>query len=132
MTTPRTRPFGVTLLAILAVIAAIAAAAHALQALGILPYVFGPVQVQSFSLWYAIMWGLLVWVYIWLVRMLWNMEPAAWIFLVFITIWNLTLDFFVVLGTGTFSDVSVSFIINAVILLYCMLPGVRQAFGTTS
>jgi hypothetical protein len=28
------------------------------------------------------------------------------------------------------SDVAVSFILNALSLVYCMLPGVRQAFGT--
>jgi len=27
-------------------------------------------------------------------------------------------------------DVSVSFFINGIILIYCMLPGVKEAFGT--
>jgi hypothetical protein len=40
------------------------------------------------------------------------------------------LDFTVMLGASTWSDVNISFIINALILIYCMLPGVRNAFGT--
>jgi hypothetical protein len=42
----------------------------------------------------------------------------------------LILDFFSLFGTNTWEDVGVSVILNAIILLYCMLPGVRSAFGT--
>jgi hypothetical protein len=124
------RPIGVTVLAVLAGILAFFAAIHTLQALAILPYFVGPFSIRSFSLLYAVMWGLLVWVYIWLIQMLWNVQPAAWMFLVIITIFNLTFDFVVMLGDATWSDVSISFILNALILAYCMLPGVRDAFGT--
>jgi hypothetical protein len=124
------RPFGVTLLAILAGIAALLAGIHALQGLGIFPYVFGPVKLHSFSLWNFIMWGIMVWIYIWLIQMLLKLDPSAWMFLAVITTFNLILDFTVMLGsTTTFSDVSVSFLLNAIILIYCMLPGTRRAFG---
>jgi hypothetical protein len=33
-------------------------------------------------------------------------------------------------GATSWEDVAVSVIVNAIILLYCMLPGVRSAFGT--
>jgi|SRR6516162_2794066 hypothetical protein len=129
----RSRPFGVTILAILAGIAAIVAAIHALQFLGIFPFfIGGTVPVRYFSLWYALMYGLLVWVYIWLTAMLWRVEPQAWMFLVIVTFFYLILDFLSLLGKNTWSDVSVSIIINAIILLYCMLPGVRSAFGTSA
>jgi hypothetical protein len=75
------------------------------------------------------MWGLLVWVYVWLVQMLWRVDPAAWMFLVIVTLFELGLDFLAMLGSATWQDVSVSFIVNGIILLYCMLPGVRDAFG---
>ena len=101
MAVPKTRPFGVTILAILAGIAAVLSLIHFLQAIGLFPYVFGPIQFRGFNLWYALMWGLMVWIYIWLVRALWNVEPSAWLFLVIITLWNLTLDFFITLGSGT-------------------------------
>ena len=128
------RPVGVTILAILAGIAAVLAAIHALQFLGIFPFFFSSsgISVRYVSFWYALMYGLLVWVYIWLTTMLWRVEPQAWMFLVLITMFYLILDFFSLFGTNTWEDVSVSVIINAIILLYCMLPGVRSAFGTAT
>src|SRR5512139_2622649 len=120
------RPFGVTLLAILAGIAAVLAAIHALQSLGIFPYVFGPFKLHAFSFWNFIMWGILVWIYIWLIQMLWRLDPSAWLFLAVITVFNLILDFVAMLGsTVAFSDVSISFLLNAIILIYCMLPSTK-------
>lgn len=118
------------MLAILAGLAAFTAAIHLLQSLGILPHFFAGTGVRSFNLWNAIMWALMVWVWTWLVQMLWRVDPQAWLFLAVITIFNLIVDFTLLLGSSTqWADVSVSFIINAVILVYIMLPGVRQAFG---
>ena len=126
------RPIGVTILAILAGIAAVLAAIHALQFLGVIPFVIGPsgYKVHAFSFWYALMYALLVWVYIWLTTMLWRVEPQAWMFLVIITMFYLILDFFSLFGATAWDDVAVSVIVNAIILIYCMLPGVRSAFGT--
>jgi hypothetical protein len=129
-TVVKKRPFGVTLLAILAGVAAVLAGIHALQALGIFPYVIGPIKLNSVNLWNAFMWGLLVWVYVWLIQMLWKVDPQAWLFLAVITVFNLVLDFMAMLGSSTWSDVSLSFIVNAIILIYIMLPGVKRAFGT--
>jgi hypothetical protein len=74
------------------------------------------------------MWALMVWVWVWLVRMLWSVDRQAWLFLAVITAFNLILDFTVMLGAGDWSDVSVSFLLNAIILIYAMLPGVKRAF----
>jgi hypothetical protein len=127
---PVKRPFPVTVLAILAAIAAVFAAIHALQGLGIIPYVIGPVSMRAFNFWNFLMWGLMVWVYVWLVRMLWNVDPQAWLFLAVISTFNLILAFMSMLGSTTaFSDVSLTFIVNGLILLYCMLPGTKAAFG---
>ena len=103
-----------------------------LARMGILPFFIGSsgYKVHAFSFWYALMYGLLVWVYIWLAQMLWRVERQAWLFLVMITMFYLILDFFALFGATTWGDVAVSVILNAVILLYCMLPGVRSAFGT--
>ena len=122
------RPFGVTVLAILAGIAAVLAAVHALQAIGLFPYFIGPFTVHAFSFWSFLMWALMVWVWVWLVKMLWNVEKQAWLFLAVITVFNLILDFTVMLGAAEWSDVSLSFIVNAIILIYVMLPGVKRAF----
>ena len=126
------RPIGVTILAIMAGIAAVLAVIHTLQFLGIIPFFVGPVAFRTFNFFYALMWALMVWVYIWLVQMLWRLDPSAWLFLVIITIFNLCLDFVAMLGSATWQDVSVSFIVNGIILIYCLLPGVKNAFGTAS
>ena len=128
------RPVGVTILAILAGIAAVFAAVHALQFLGIIPFVLGPLgyKVHYFSFWYALMYGLLVWVYIWLTMMLWRVDSGAWMFLVIVTMFYLIFDVFQLIGATTWEDVSVSIILNGIILLYCMLPGVRSAFDVPS
>jgi hypothetical protein len=127
------RPVGVTILAVLAGIAAVLAAFHALQFLGIIPFILGPAgyKVRYFSFWYALMYGLLVWVYVWLGQMLWRVDRQAWIFLVIVTMFYLLLDLFMLIGATTWQDVSVSIIVNGIILLYCMLPGVRSAFGVS-
>jgi hypothetical protein len=122
------RPFGVTVLAVLAGLAAFLAGVHALQSLGILPFVLGPFKVHAFSFWSFLMWALMVWIWVWVVQMLWKVEKEAWLFLAVITAFNLILDFTVMLGAGEWSDVSVSFVLNAIILLYVMLPGVKKAF----
>jgi hypothetical protein len=124
----KSRPFGVTVLAILAGLAAVLAGVHALQSLGIIPFMIGPFSVHAFSFWSFLMWGLMVWVYVWLVQMLWRVDKQAWLFLAVITVFNLILDSMVMLGQGEWSDVSVSFILNAIILIYVMLPGVKKAF----
>ena len=123
------RPFGVTLLAILAGIAAVLAGIHFLQALGIFPYMIGPIAIRGFSLWNAIIWALMVWVWVWVVQMLWRVDPEAWIFLAVITIFNLIFDFVLVMGQAEWSDISLSLLVNVVILAYIMLPGTRKAFG---
>jgi len=124
------RPFGVTLLAILAGLAAVLAGIHALQALGIFPYMIGPFSVHAFNFWSFLMWALLVWVYVWLAQMLLNLDKQAWLFLAVVTVFNLILGFTVSLGAGEWSDAGVSFLLNAIILIYIMLPGVRRAFDT--
>ncbi len=124
----KSRPFGVTVLALLAGLAAVLAGVHAIQALGIFPYMIGPFSVHAFSFWSFLMWALMVWVYVWVVQMLWRVDKQAWLFLAVISVFNLILDFTVMLGAGEWSDVSLSFILNAIILIYVMLPGVKRAF----
>lgn len=128
------RPIGVTILAILAGIVAVIAAFHTLQFLGILPWIrVGPFAVRDFNLWGTLMYGLLTWVYIWLVQMLWRVDPSAWLFLIIITIFNLILAFVSMISVDfEWGDFGWEVFINGLILIYCMLPGVRRAFGTES
>jgi hypothetical protein len=128
-TTSVRRPFGVTVLAILAGIAAALSVVHLLQSLGILPYFIGEYTVRGFNLWNAILWGLMVWVWVWVVQMLWSMNPQAWLFLAVITVFNLILDAVYLIGSAEWTDVSLNLLVNAAILLYIMLPNVRRSFG---
>jgi hypothetical protein len=69
-------------------------------------------------------------IYIWLVRGLWNIDPSAWLFLVVIATFNLILAFISILGTTSFQAMLPSIVINGAILIYCLLPGVKDSFGT--
>ena len=128
METTRRRPIGVTILAVLAGSNAVLAVLHLLQAIGILPYVVGPVSIRDFNLWYTLMWALTVWVWAYVARLLWRVDPWAWMFLVVVAGFNLLFDFIALLGTTTASDLSLSFLLNVVILIYALLPGTREAF----
>lgn len=123
------RPIGVTVLAIIAGFMALLMALAALQWLGLVPW-FGPgPAVRTFNLWYALLYGLMAYIYIWLTQMLWHLDPSAWLFLAVITVFNLILNF-ISLITGTpWEWVALPIILNSLVLLYIMLPGVRQAFG---
>ena len=123
------RPFGVTVLAILAGIMAVLSIIATLRFLGLFPFL-GPLDVRIFNLWYALMYGLLAWVWVWVTQMLWKVDPSAWLFLAVITVFNLVMDFVIMITGGSWYDVSLSVIVNALILIYVMLPGVRAAFGT--
>jgi hypothetical protein len=127
----KSRPFGVTILAILAGIAAFFAVIHTLQMLHLFP-ISGPLGVFSFftlDLLGALLWGLMAAIYIWLVRMLWNLDPQGWLFLVIIAIFNLILALVSILGNSSFQAMLPSILINGVILIYCLLPGTKEAFG---
>jgi hypothetical protein len=86
----------------------------------------------GFDFWAALLWGLTTLVYAWVAAQLWNVRPQGWLFLVIISIWDLVLAFFALLGGTTFSALAPSILINALILIYCLTPGVRRAFGTES
>jgi len=122
------RPIGVTILAILAGILAVISGIATLRFLGLFPFL-GPLDIRIFNLWYALMYALLTWVWVWLVQMLWRVDPSAWVFLAVITVFNLTIDFVILITGGDWYDVNVSVILNALILIYVMLPGTRRAFG---
>jgi drug/metabolite transporter (DMT)-like permease len=119
------RPFGVTVLAILSGFLAALAIFATLRFAGLW---FGPTNLGNWF-WYSLMYGLLAWVYIWLTQMLWRLDPSAWLFLAVITVFNLVLNFIVMVTGNAFTDVSTAIVVNALILLYVMLPGTKKAFG---
>jgi len=100
-----------------------------LRFLGFLPNL-GPINIRIFNLWYALLYGLIAYIWAWLAQMLFAVDSQAWMFLAVITIFNLSLDFVLLVTGGSWYDVNVSVIFNTLILIYIMLPGVRREFGT--
>lgn len=124
------RPIGVTVLAIISGFFAFMAILATLNWLGFVPW-FGPgPAIRTFNLWYALLYGLLAWVYIWLTKMLWEVKPEAWLFLAVITVFNLILDFVTIITSNmpTADRTTVSIVLNSLVLIYIMLPGTQRAF----
>ena len=123
------RPIGVTILAILAGLAAVVAIIHTLQMLHLVPILFGPVRFFTFNLIGAILWGAMAAIWIWLLRGLWNVDPSAWMFIVILTILNLSLALISLLGNSYWAELAPTIVINGIILIYALLPGTKKAFG---
>ena len=128
----KSRPIGVTILAILAAVGAIMAIYQTLQWLGIFKVDFLWWSVRTTNIWYALMWGLLAAIYIWLVRMLWNVDYQGWLFVVVLAgLYNqLPLPSLIFDSGIQFADIALTMVVNGLILIYGMLPGTREAFGT--
>ena len=126
------RPFGVTLLAILAGIAAVFAVIHTLQMLHLFPVFLGPVRFFTFDLIGALMWGLMAAIWIWVTKGLWNLDPQSWLFVVILSSLNLILAVVSVLGATTWQAVAATILLNGIILIYALTPGVKNAFGTNT
>ncbi|WP_440948594.1 hypothetical protein ACSAZL_10400 [Methanosarcina sp. T3] len=123
------RPIGVTILALLAILLAILNGIATLRFLGFFPFI-GPLDIRIFNLWYALLYGLLTYIWAWVAKMLWEVNPQGWMFMAVIAVFSLCVDFVVLITGGSWYDVSLSVIVSALILIYVMLPGVREAFGT--
>jgi hypothetical protein len=124
------RPLGVTILAALASVALVLSIVHLLQALGIVPYFIGQISIRDFNLWYVLLWALMIWVWLWVVRALMVMDPSAWLFLLIVSGFNLIFDFFTMISTPTTNtDLTVSFLLNLIIFGYTILPTTKQSFG---
>ena len=128
----KSRPFGITLLAIFALIAAIVAAIHAMQ-MFFLPFrLSGASGTFGFfgQAWLGgLLWVIMALIYLWVFRMLWNLDPQGWLFVTVISVLNLILAFMSIFGATTWQEMLPSLIINGLILIYALLPGTKAAFG---
>src|SRR4051794_12633826 len=100
------RPIGVTTLAILGAVAAVIAAIHALQYLHILPFFLGPMAFFGFDLFAGLLWGLTAAIYVWVAKMLWEMNPQGWLFVVIVASFNVFLDLLALVGASTWEAVA--------------------------
>lgn len=123
------RPFGITILAIVAGIAGVIAAYHTLQYLHILPFWLGDLRFWGFDFWGALLWGIMTALYAWVVVMLWNVQPAGWLYLVLVSAFNLIMVVVSLIGGSALSALGPAIVVNGIVLLYCLLPGTKRAFG---
>ncbi|MDD1691914.1 MAG: hypothetical protein LUQ05_01845 [Methanoregula sp.] len=123
------RPIGVTILAFLAILGAVNALIYTLQMLHLLPTYLGPIAFYQFSLIGAFFWGLLFFIWLAVFRMLWEVQPQGWMFMVLIAVFNLIYGIICVLGGSSWEAMAPIIIISGLILIYCLLPGTKQAFG---
>lgn len=130
----KNRPIGVTILAILAAVAAIIAIYHTLQMLGLFRVTgpFGQFRFFTFNFLGAILWGILALIYLWVMNRLWNLDPQGWLFVVSLSVINLILAVISIFGQSTFQAMLPAIVINGLILIYCLLPGTKEAFEVTS
>jgi hypothetical protein len=125
----KTRPIGVTILAFLAILGAINALIYTLQMLHILPVFIGPVAFFQFSLIGAFFWGLLFFIWLWVFRMLWEVNPQGWMFMMVLSLLNLVFGIINVIGASSWQAMAPIIIISGLVFIYCMMPGTKEAFG---
>jgi hypothetical protein len=123
------RPIGVTILAFLAILGAVNAFIYTLQMLHLLPTFLGPIAFYQFSLVGAFFWGLLFFIWLAVFRMLWEVQPQGWMFMVLIAVFDLIYGIICVLGGSSWEAMAPIIIISGLILIYCLMPGTKQAFG---
>lgn len=125
------RPFGITLLALLAGLAFLVAVVHTLQMLHLFPISgpFGEAHFFTFDLLGALLWGMMAAIYLWVFRMLWNLDPQGWLFVVVLAVLNLVLAVLSIFGDSTWQSMMPALLINGLILLYGVLPGTKAAFN---
>lgn len=125
------RPIGVTVLAVLAGLAAIVAGYHTLQFLHILPFSLGPVRFFTFDLLGALIWGVLVLIWLWVARGLWGLDRQAWVFVSALALINLVFDFIAILGGTAWQAMLPALVVNGLVLIYSQLPGTKAAFNVS-
>jgi hypothetical protein len=125
----KARPIGVTILAIVAIIAAVNAFIVTLQMLHLLPTYLGPIAFYQFSLIGAIIWGFIAFIWLGIAGALWISHPSGWLWMVMIAGFDLIYAFICVLGGSSWEAMAPLIIISGLVLIYCLLPGTKKAFG---
>ncbi len=125
----KSRPVGVIVLAFLAILGAINAFIYTLQMLHILPTYLGPVAFYQFSLIGAAFWGFLAFIWLGVAGALWMMHPQGWMFMILIATFDLIYGVICAIGGSSWEAMAPIIIISGLVLIYCMLPGTKKAFG---
>ena len=124
------KPIGVIILAIFTGLAGLIALVHTLQLLHLFPIAIGPVRFFTFNAWGALLWGISAAAWLWATWMLWTLNPFGWIVCVALSAANLVLIILNIIGQATWQSLLPGIVVNGLVLIYCLLPGTRDAFDT--
>lgn len=80
----------------------------------------------------AFFWGILVLIWLAVFRMLWEVQPQGWNFMLILGILNLVFGFLAILGGSSWEAMAPIMIVSGLVVIYCLLPGTKQAFGIPS
>lgn len=123
------RTAAIWILLILAVLAGLLAAWQALQYFGLAPFSLGPLKFYA-SNWFAgIMEALLAAIWFWVAKMIYDLNPSGWLFMVVIAVVNLIFAFVAILAGSNFNALLAYIVVNALALLLGLIPSTKANFG---
>jgi hypothetical protein len=123
------QPVGVTILGVLAAVAAGVNLYHTLQFLSILPAMLGPFRFFGQNFWGAMIFGFNTVLWAVVAWGLLSLKPWAWLFTIVVAVLGLLSTALGLLGGSELSAMLPALVIDTIILIYCLTPGVKQAFG---
>jgi hypothetical protein len=123
------RPIATVVLTVLAAVAGVVAAFDVLRYLHILPFMtVGGVNFYSFSLFGALLAGIVALIWFWAAGRLWVLDPQGWQFVVAVAIIYLVFDFIAVLAGTPWDSLLPSIVLSVAVLGLAALPGTRRAY----
>jgi hypothetical protein len=125
----RSRPIGVTLLALLAGLAALNAFGYALMYLRVMANPLGPLGFFGVDPFGALMWAVSGAIWIWVTIKLWQVDPQGLQFVTILSGLNLILAAMAIIGSSTLTAMLPAIFFNGLALIYSLSPNVRKAFG---
>ncbi len=126
------RSAGAVILAIIAVFAGIVAVIDTLRYLHILPIAsFGEARFFGFSIFGALLSGVVAVIWFGVARQLWNEDPRGLSFVMIISVLFLIFDVIYVIGGTPLWVIMPSILVNGIALVIAILPSTKEAFGVS-
>jgi hypothetical protein len=123
------RTAAIWILLILAVLAGLVAAWQALQYAGLLPFSLGPLKFYASNWFAAIMEAILAAIWFWVAKMIYDLNPSGWLFVVVIAVVNLIFAFVAWLAGSNFNALLLYAGLNLLALILGLLPSTKSNFG---
>lgn len=124
------RSAGAVILAVIAVFAGIVAVIDTLRYLHVLPVAtFGEARFFGFSIFGALLSGVVAVIWFGVARQLWNEDPRGLSFMMIIAVLFLIFDVIYWIGGTPIYILIPSITINAIALVISVLPGTKESFG---